>query len=178
MVLGAIVLSVAAFLVFSYFRNLKVGQTINNGANNNTAQEIYTVSKGDSLWTISEKYYGTGFEWHKIADANAISNSDQIEEGMELSIPTNPTVDQETEPEVKVSEDISVGEAEKQTTPSINSTATENSSYTVTHGDSLWSIAVKSYGDGYKWVEIAKANNLSHPNTIHPGNKLVLPKFN
>jgi nucleoid-associated protein YgaU len=49
-------------------------------------------------------------------------------------------------------------------------------SYTVVKGDSLWSIAVKAYGDGYKWVSIAKANKLDNPNVIHAGNVLVIPK--
>lgn len=49
-------------------------------------------------------------------------------------------------------------------------------SYTVANGERLWDIAMKFYGDGYDWVKIAKANNLSNPNTIHQGNILVIPK--
>ncbi len=30
----------------------------------------YTVVKGDTLWDISKKFYGTGFKWTKISDAN------------------------------------------------------------------------------------------------------------
>ena len=48
--------------------------------------------------------------------------------------------------------------------------------YTVVVGDTLWSIAVRTYADGYKWTEIAKANNLSNPDLIHAGNVLKLPK--
>lgn len=33
----------------------------------------YEVRKGDTLWEISEAVYGTGFEWHKILDANSKS---------------------------------------------------------------------------------------------------------
>jgi nucleoid-associated protein YgaU len=40
----------------------------------------------------------------------------------------------------------------------------------------LWTIAVRAYGDGYKWTEIAKANKLVNPNLIHPGNVFVLPR--
>lgn len=43
-------------------------------------------------------------------------------------------------------------------------------------GDHLWGIAVRAYGDGYKWVEIARENNLVNPNLIHPGNVLSLPR--
>jgi nucleoid-associated protein YgaU len=30
----------------------------------------HTVAQGDTLWDIAEKFYGSGFEWQKIADAN------------------------------------------------------------------------------------------------------------
>ena len=54
--------------------------------------------------------------------------------------------------------------------------AISSDSYTVVKGDNLWSIAVRAYGDGYKWTEIAKANKLVHPSLIHPGNDLTLPR--
>ena len=30
----------------------------------------YTVKKGDTLWDISRKYYGSGYSWRKLLDAN------------------------------------------------------------------------------------------------------------
>lgn len=30
----------------------------------------YTVQKGDTLWEIAEAVYGSGYEWHKILEAN------------------------------------------------------------------------------------------------------------
>lgn len=48
--------------------------------------------------------------------------------------------------------------------------------YTVGEEDDLWKIAVKFYGDGFAWTKIAKANNLDKPDTIHPGNNLIIPK--
>jgi nucleoid-associated protein YgaU len=30
----------------------------------------HTVVRGDTLWDIAEKFYGSGFEWQKIAEAN------------------------------------------------------------------------------------------------------------
>lgn len=48
--------------------------------------------------------------------------------------------------------------------------------YTVVQGDNLWTIAERAYGDGYKWVEIARANKLDNPDIIHAGNKLTLPR--
>ena len=51
----------------------------------------------------------------------------------------------------------------------------EVKSYTVVSGDTLWGVATDQYGDGYKWVEIAKTNALVNPDLIHPGNVLTLP---
>jgi len=43
--------------------------------------------------------------------------------------------------------------------------------------DSLWKIAEREYGDGFKWVEIAKLNNLKNPNLIEKGQILKLPQI-
>ncbi|HEY2792141.1 MAG TPA: LysM peptidoglycan-binding domain-containing protein [Micromonosporaceae bacterium] len=47
----------------------------------------YTVAKGDSLWKIAEKIYGSGTDYKKIAKANHISNPDHIQPGQKLVIP-------------------------------------------------------------------------------------------
>lgn len=46
----------------------------------------------------------------------------------------------------------------------------------VVKGDSLWKIAVKVYGDGYKWTEIWKENKsvLKSPNRLEIGMKLIV----
>lgn len=49
--------------------------------------------------------------------------------------------------------------------------------YIVVKGDNLWKIAEKKYNDGYKWVEIAKENNLKNPGMLAVGDKLVLPEL-
>ena len=49
--------------------------------------------------------------------------------------------------------------------------------HTVAEGEHLWKIAQRYYNDGYKWVKIAQANNLSNPNFIYPGQKLTIPKI-
>lgn len=51
--------------------------------------ETYTVQKGDYLWNIAKKFYGDGFAWIKIAEANSLSNPSIIHEGNVLKIPKN-----------------------------------------------------------------------------------------
>lgn len=47
--------------------------------------------------------------------------------------------------------------------------------YTVVSGDTLWAIAQRFYGNGSRYSEIAKANNIANPNVIHVGQKLLIP---
>ena len=49
-----------------------INKTINdiNKTINDAIQKIYTVKKGDCLWDISKKYYGTGSDYKKIIEAN------------------------------------------------------------------------------------------------------------
>ncbi len=65
--------------------------------------------------------------------------------------------------------------AKTQTIGDVSSLATAQE-YIVQRGDSLWKIAERTYGTGYKWVDIARANNLTNPDIIHAGNTLTLPQ--
>jgi LysM repeat protein len=47
----------------------------------------YTVESGDTLWAISERFYGDGSKYQVIADASGISNPDLIQPGQVLTIP-------------------------------------------------------------------------------------------
>ena len=47
----------------------------------------YTVVSGDTLWAISERFYGDGSKYQVIADASGVSNPDLIHPGQVLTIP-------------------------------------------------------------------------------------------
>ena len=51
------------------------------------APRTYTVVSGDTLWAISERFYGDGSRYQQIADASGISNPDLIHPGQVLTIP-------------------------------------------------------------------------------------------
>lgn len=48
---------------------------------------VHVVSKNETLWRISKKYYGTGTRSADIAAANGITNPNRIYVGMKLMIP-------------------------------------------------------------------------------------------
>lgn len=49
--------------------------------------------------------------------------------------------------------------------------------YTIKEGDTLFSIADKYYGDGYKYEEIAKANNIPDVDSLQTGQEITVPKL-
>ena len=51
------------------------------------AARTYTVESGDTLWAISERFYGDGSKYQVIADASGIANPDLIQPGQVLTIP-------------------------------------------------------------------------------------------
>jgi nucleoid-associated protein YgaU len=52
---------------------------------------IYTVKEGDTLASISRKFYKTSKRWREIRDANEkkVDDPDNLKEGMTLTIPPN-----------------------------------------------------------------------------------------
>ena len=156
LILGIIVVLIAGILVSKNIKNNNgsIPQELLNNANSIESKvKTHKVAKGENLWQISVKYYGDGFKWVDVATENKLLNASEIEVGQELVIPELENITT-TEESPEISED----------------------SYTIEKGDSLWSIAVRSYGDGYAWIKIAKENNISHPNLIHVGNVLKLPR--
>jgi LysM repeat protein len=49
--------------------------------------KYYTTKRGDTLWGISLKYYGTGTKWQRIADANGVKDPRKLPIGKKLRIP-------------------------------------------------------------------------------------------
>jgi nucleoid-associated protein YgaU len=65
------------------------GSNSNNSNNNSPNYKTYTVVKGDSLWTIAKKFYGSGSKWKTIYNANTdkIKNPNLIYPKQVLKIP-------------------------------------------------------------------------------------------
>lgn len=158
MLLGVLVVVLIGNLLFNYFKTInKNGQTSSTSTTDQTENapakpgNDYVVAPGDTLWSISVKAYGTGYNWMEVYKANAETlgkNPDQIEKGTKISLP------------------VIAGEA---ITP-----VTQPTTYTVAKGDYLWSIAIKVCNNGYAWGKIATANHLRNANYVEVGQQLTV----
>ncbi len=171
LILGIVVVIIASFLFISFINNkknttpppppeissTKIEPEIKTVAK---AGSSYLVREGDSLWSIAQEVYNDGYKWTEIAKANNLSHPDEIQTRMTLKLPE---IKESAQKEVTITPAATAGKG------------TVGTTYTVLHGDTLWSIAQKKYGNPYRWVDIAKANNLVNPDVIHSENILQLP---
>ncbi len=49
----------------------------------------YTIKRNDTLWSISEQFYGTGYMWEKLAKANNLTRPNLIHADNTIAIPAN-----------------------------------------------------------------------------------------
>lgn len=170
MILGALVIIVVGALIFNYFRGVEppkeeelkpeeirlveeAGKLVPEGL-----PVEYQVKKGDDLWKIAENFYGSGYNWVDIAQANNLSNPNIIYVDQKLTIPRTAVI------KPLAAEMTAFG-------PVI-----DGSQYVVEKGDHLWGIAVRAYGDGYQWTRLAQANKIANPDIINPGDVLSIPR--
>jgi len=171
-ILGTILLIISGILIVNYFSNnnsettptLPVGDEL-------SLPSVHTIGEGEDLWSISEKYYGTGYNWTFIAEENGITNPNLIEKGQELIIPA---IEKE---KVAVEEEAAEEEVEIKLTPTLGSAsqAEGKTTHTVEANEDLWKIAEKYYDSGYNWVDIASVNNIKNTNQIETGDVLIIP---
>jgi len=169
MLLGLAIVIVVVSLIFNFFQRKKGTVEIPGSTDIVLSDEamrekqnkegFYVVEKGDSLWKIAEKKYNDGYAWTKIAKENDLKNVSVLHVGQKLKIP--------------------VIEAKITATVIETNNKIDQGEYKVVKGDSLWKIAVRTYGDGYKWVDIYQENKakLNNPGLLEIGMIINLPKL-
>lgn len=189
-ILGVIVVLTVGFLVINYFKGLSKNPASSNitstsTTNVNIAGGQHTVAQGETLWSIAEKYYNSGYDWKDIAQANNLTNPSEIEVGQTLNIPakeSDKVALVSASPSPTATPTMSASPIPSMTpaptmAPAQPTSITAGTEYTIVKGDSLWKIAVRTYGDGYQWTKIWHANKqIKNPNLIFVGNKLTLPQ--
>jgi len=105
-VIGVIVVLLAGSLLFNFFSKKSTQQLSNLDLNGSQSGEldnsaldqkpesaspisatVHDVVKGETLWSIAEKYYKSGYNWVDIASENKLKNPNIVEAGTKLSIP-------------------------------------------------------------------------------------------
>jgi nucleoid-associated protein YgaU len=167
MLLGLAIVVVVVSLIFNFVQRKKGTVEIPGSTNINlsdesikqNAENFYIVEKGDSLWKIAEKKYNDGYAWAKIAKENNLKNASIIYVGQKLKMPV----------------------IESTITASINQTTNkiDQGEYKVVRNDNLWKIAVRAYGDGYKWTNIYQENKvvINNPDLLEIGMIIKIPKL-
>jgi len=130
-------------------------EEVENADGKGGVTEGITVERNDSLWKIAVRVYGDGYKWTEIAKANNIKDPNVIEVGQKLVLP-------------KIEVDTSIANEV--------TTTMEKTEYIVLRGDTLWKIAIKYYGNGYKWTEIWQNNKgkLNSPDKLEIGMSLLV----
>lgn len=134
-ILGGVVVLFVGYLIVNYLRSTGSQPSIPvPTANTVSEQEIslpttHTVEAGETLWSISEKYFKSGFNWVDIAAANNLSDAGVIKTGMELTIPNVSARLADSTLSTTAPEATPVSQT---ATPSATSTATISPSPTVT----------------------------------------------
>lgn len=157
-IFGAIVVVIVGILLFNYSRSGNQSAISDEGNSTGSAELVspngimlpveHAVEGGENLWGIADKYYGDGEKWNTIAAENELSQTGEVNEGQTLTI------------------------------PALKAPGSDPSSHVVVSGDSLWDIAVATYGDGYRWTDIYQANagSIANPDLIYVGQVLVIPQ--
>lgn len=145
------------------------GRQGTTATDHSSAKTMHTVKRGETLWSIADRYWGDPARYPEIfrtnqgqpqSDGRALADPGIIYPGWQLTIPTTTPDAAEQDPE------------------------TAKTVHIVGPGDSLWSLAEHYLGDGERYTEILEANRhktfpggrqLTDPDLIIDGWQLDIP---
>ena len=143
---------------------------------------LHPVKKGENLYRIAEKYYGSGAKWKKLADANRdrVSADGTVREGVQLRIPDVPATrttsgsDRAAKPTGKPGPSKAPAKPGPIRIAKADATASPKT-YTVRRGDTLGEIALKTLGSSRRVREIKALNGIEDEDDIAAGVVLKIP---
>jgi len=139
----------------------------------------YVVQPGDTLWSISEKVYGTGGYFKAIAAHNRddLPRSDELTVGSPIAVPPAEELERDYPslcPKQRKSALVQPGAAPA-AAPAPRS---GKDVYIVAEGDTLFDIARYELGKASRWAEIYELNRATLGEDfdfLRPGTELVMP---
>lgn len=151
-------------------------------ANANNLKDAGNIEKGQSLVIPQlSKAYPLTVEESELATGGVASASDEDLSADELSKKADLQVNEEQMNTESNDQQLAMSDEANSESDSAKQVSRfgddiSGDSYTVVKGDHLWGIADRAYHDPYKWVEIARLNELPNPGLIIPGEVLKLPR--
>jgi nucleoid-associated protein YgaU len=135
------------------------------------------VQKGDTLYRLAEKYYGSGRQWQVLADANKdrVGPNGMLREGTRLRVP-NPTADAPRQESPRAAPAGAKPGRSLATSPKAPETRVARAkTYTVRKDDTLSEISRRALGTSRRWREISELNGIDDEELLTPGMVLRLP---
>ncbi len=141
---------------------------INLQESNRSAEQIHKVTANETLAQIAKNH---GIKTAKLRSANGLNDSDDLQVGQKLKIPSP-----EAHPPLQLAQDTqeeapSKNEAPEVFTPKLERLA-PNGVYTVQRGDNAYMVAHRL---GVSFTDLMTANAISNPSDVTIGMKLKVP---
>ncbi|MFC1714885.1 LysM peptidoglycan-binding domain-containing protein [Candidatus Poribacteria bacterium] len=147
-----------------------------------------TYRKGDTLWSLAEKYYGNPWQWPRIADANGITDAKGISPGTPIHIPVRGAkqirsriadtskISDKTPFPVRRTTHIPAADPKLAIEKLVEAVGFEVMAVVFYQkDDTLQKLAERYYGAPELWSHIADANGISDETMISIGTAIYIP---
>lgn len=141
-------------------------------------ERMHSIVPGDSLFALSQRYYGDGKYWRQLAAYNKdrVGDGSVLRVGVKIAIPTLEKLTgrpAEARPEPRIAEARPPQPRSVTTDPA--RPADKARTYTVQKGDTLGQISQRMLGTSRRVPEIIKLNGIEDEDTVRIGMVLKLP---